>query len=131
MACHVTLRLGVIHAMEGRYHASIAWPIGKSSECFQGPLGVNPTACLEDARPLPPGAGMVPLSARACWQVVPFCLGLRAARQAHREDRALARLARHRHVAAHHARELAGDGEAEPGAAEALSGRGIGLTELL
>ena len=34
------------------------------------------------------------------------------ARQAHGEHRALARLARHRHVAAHHARELAGDGEA-------------------
>ena len=53
------------------------------------------------------------------------------ARQAHRKDRALARLARHGHVAAHHARELAGDGEAEPGAAESLSGRGIGLAELL
>jgi tripartite-type tricarboxylate transporter receptor subunit TctC len=37
-----------------------------------------------------------------------------AARQAHREHRALARLARYGHVAAHHARELAGDGEAEP-----------------
>ena len=34
-------------------------------------------------------------------------------------------------IAAHHARELAGDGEAEPGAAEALRGRGIGLGELL
>ena len=34
-------------------------------------------------------------------------------RQAHREDRALARLAGHGHVAAHHARELAGDGEAQ------------------
>src|SRR5262249_16240111 len=50
--------------------------------------------------------------------------------QADREDRALARLARHGHVAAHHARELAGDGKAEPRAAEALSGRGIGLAEL-
>src|SRR5215831_14112068 len=42
-------------------------------------------------------------------------LGCCAARQSHRKDRALARLARHRHVAAHHAGELAGDGEAEPG----------------
>src|SRR5215471_18288366 len=54
-----------------------------------------------------------------------------APRQSHGEHRAFALLARHRHVAAHHARELAGDGEAEPRAAEALSGCGIGLTELL
>src|SRR5262245_16059800 len=54
-----------------------------------------------------------------------------AAWQAHREHRALARFARHGHVAAHHARELAGDGKSETGAAEALSGRGIGLGELL
>src|SRR6266536_387119 len=54
-----------------------------------------------------------------------------AARQAHRKHRALAELARNRHVAAHHARELAGDGEAKPGAAEALRSRGIGLRELL
>src|SRR5262245_31111354 len=58
-------------------------------------------------------------------------LGCRAARQAHREHRALARLARHRHVAAHHARELARESKAEPSAAEALRGRGIGLAELL
>ena len=41
-------------------------------------------------------------------------LAVLAARQAHGEHRALARLARHRYVAAHHARELAGDGKAEP-----------------
>src|SRR5262249_19980069 len=40
-------------------------------------------------------------------------------------------LASHRHIAAHHACELAGDGEAKPGAAETLSGCGIGLAELL
>ena len=56
---------------------------------------------------------------------------LRATRQAYGEHRTLARVARHRHVAAHHARELAGDGKAEPRAAEALRGRGIGLAELL
>src|SRR5262249_15900746 len=39
--------------------------------------------------------------------------------------------ARHAHVAAHHARELAREGKAEPRAAEALSGCGIGLAELL
>src|SRR6516225_4324771 len=54
-----------------------------------------------------------------------------APRQAHGEHRALARLARHGHVTAHHARELAGDGKAEPGAAEALRGHPIGLTKLL
>src|SRR5215469_4032161 len=56
---------------------------------------------------------------------------LRAARQAEGEDRTLARLACHCHIAAHHARELAGEGKAEPGAAESLSGRGVGLRELL
>jgi len=35
------------------------------------------------------------------------------------------------HVAAHHARELAGDGKPEPGAAEVPRGRVIGLTEFL
>src|SRR5262245_44366254 len=54
-----------------------------------------------------------------------------AAGQTHRKDRTLARLARHGHVAAHHARELARERKAEPRAAEALSGRGIGLAELL
>ena len=54
-----------------------------------------------------------------------------AARQAHRKDRTFARLARHGHVAAHHARELAGEGETESRAAEALRGRSIGLAELL
>src|SRR6516164_4595069 len=29
VACHVTLRLGVIHAMEGSYHASIARSVPK------------------------------------------------------------------------------------------------------
>src|SRR5262245_16082350 len=56
-------------------------------------------------------------------------LGWRADRQAHREHRALARLARHRHVAAHHARKLARDGKAKPRSAELLRGRGIGLGE--
>src|SRR5262245_29111780 len=54
-----------------------------------------------------------------------------AARQAHRECRTLSRLARHGHVATHHARELAGDGKAQPGAAKVLSGRSVSLAELL
>src|SRR5215472_15181448 len=56
---------------------------------------------------------------------------LRAARQAEGEDRALARLACHGHIAAHHARELAGDGKAEPRPAIAPRGQGIGLGEVL
>src|SRR5215831_5522415 len=44
------------------------------------------------------------------------------ARQAHREHRTLSRLARHGHVAAHHARELAGDGQAESRPAVAARG---------
>jgi hypothetical protein len=51
----------------------------------------------------------------------------RAARQAHRKHGPLAQLARHGHVATHHARELAGDGEPEPGAAVAARGERIGL----
>jgi hypothetical protein len=46
------------------------------------------------------------------------------ARQPHRKHR-------DGYVAAHHARELARDGEPEPSAPEALRGRGIGLAELL
>src|SRR5262245_65994655 len=54
-----------------------------------------------------------------------------ASRQAHREHRPFARLARHRHVAAHHSRELAREGKSETRAAEALRGHPIGLAELL
>ena len=50
-------------------------------------------------------------------------LGARAARQPHCKSRAFARLARHCHVAAHHAGELAANGNAETGAAEALRRR--------
>src|SRR5262249_33253271 len=52
------------------------------------------------------------------------------ARQTHRKHRALAQFARHGYVAAHQARELAGDGKAESRAPETLRGRGIGLAEL-
>jgi hypothetical protein len=54
-----------------------------------------------------------------------------AVRQPHGKHRALAQFACHGHVAAHHARELAGDGKAKAGAAEALRCRGINLGELL
>src|SRR5262249_28514172 len=74
------------------------------------------------------------LASRRRWDLMGWRLtasAFRAARQAHCKDRALARLARHRHVAAHHARELAREGKAKPRAAEALGSRGIGLAELL
>ena len=58
-------------------------------------------------------------------------LCVRAPRQPRDEHRALADLARNRHIAAHQARELTGDGKAEPGAAELLRGCGVGLAELL
>ena len=51
--------------------------------------------------------------------------------EAHRKHRALAWLAHYGHIATHHARELAGDGKAQPGAAKVLRRRGIGLAELL
>jgi hypothetical protein len=50
-----------------------------------------------------------------------------AARQAHREYRTFTWLARHGHVATHHARELARDGKTKAGPAKLLRGRGIGL----
>ena len=50
-------------------------------------------------------------------------------RQAHRKHRALARLARHGHVAAHHACEPAADGEAQASAAKFPSGQRVGLSE--
>src|SRR5262249_50046086 len=74
------------------------------------------------------------LASRRRWDLMGWRLtasAFRAARQAHCKDRALARLARHRHVAAHRARELAREGKAKPRAAEALGSRGIGLVELL
>jgi hypothetical protein len=59
---------------------------------------------------------------------VPFRLCRRADWQAHRKHRAFARAARHGHVAAHHAGELARDGKPEAGAAKALRGRSIDMT---
>src|SRR6266567_6809957 len=58
-------------------------------------------------------------------------LWCRAARQAHREHRSLARLARHRHIATHHACELAREGKAKPGPPVAARGQGIRLGEFL
>src|SRR6476661_1603964 len=57
--------------------------------------------------------------------------GCGAPRQAHREDRTLARLACHGYIAAHHAREFARQRKAETRAAKLLRGRGISLAELL
>src|SRR6516164_2780405 len=59
------------------------------------------------------------------------CSGIGTDRQTHYKHRTFAQFARRRHIATHHARELAGDGEAETGAAEALRGRGLGLAECL
>src|SRR5215470_19196644 len=59
------------------------------------------------------------------------CSGFCTDRQTHYKHRTFAQFARRRHIATHHARELAGDGEAETGAAEALRGRGIDLAEFL
>src|SRR5262249_18099797 len=62
-------------------------------------------------------------------QIMGLCVP--ATRQAHRKYCSLPWLARHSPVATHHARELAREGKAEPGAAEALRRGGIGLAELL
>src|SRR5262249_45179251 len=58
-------------------------------------------------------------------------LGCCAAWQPNGEHRALARLARHRHVATHHARELARDGKPEPCPAVAAGPHGVRLGEIL
>src|SRR5262245_46484661 len=64
-------------------------------------------------------------------EIIPHCAGQDGAQPGRRTVNTEPLLARHGHVTAHHARELAGDGEAETGAAEAPRGRGIGLAELL
>src|SRR5262249_15089008 len=58
-------------------------------------------------------------------------LAVGASGQSHRKHRAFARLARHRHIPTHHARELAGDGKAESSSAVAARCEGIGLGEVL
>src|SRR5262249_42721910 len=64
-----------------------------------------------------------------------FCLwlwlGCCAAWQPHRKHRALARLACHGHVAAHHARELAGESKSQPRPTIAACGQRICLGEVL
>jgi hypothetical protein len=60
-----------------------------------------------------------------------LCVGIRPAGQAHRKDRTFVRLARHGHVAAHHASELAREGKAEPRPAVTARGQGIRLSEFL
>src|SRR5262249_7513480 len=61
---------------------------------------------------------------RPCWP------GWRPPPHPHHQPRTLDLFACHGHIAAHHARELAGDGKAETRAAEVLRGRGISLGEL-
>src|SRR5262249_47420864 len=58
-------------------------------------------------------------------------LAIAAPRQAHGEHRALAVLAGDSHIAAHHARELAREGKAEPRSTVAARNERIGLGELL
>src|SRR5262249_59386199 len=65
------------------------------------------------------------------WPLSDGCRFFESDRQAHGKDRTFTRLARDRHVAAHQARELAGNGKAETRAPETLCSRGIGLAELL
>src|SRR5215470_13522762 len=81
------------------------------------------------ARPSRPAAGVIAPSASACR--LKCRLSGSTARQPHGKHRTLARLARHRHIAPHHARKLASDCKAEARAAEVLSSRGIGLAEFL
>src|SRR5262249_4689709 len=87
----------------------------KGRKCTRLSATHRPSTNPAARRRLLPDAGTV--GAATSWRLAP--------RQAHGEHRAFALLARHGHVTAHHTRELAGDGKAEPRAAEALSGRSI------
>src|SRR5215468_7704973 len=85
-----------------------------------------------DIRPMPAFMSTSARTARSqTFRFFRLWLGCCAAWQTHGEHRALARLARHGHVAAHHARELARDGKAEARPAVAARGEGIGLGEIL
>src|SRR6476469_10335144 len=84
------------------------------SYLFKSLIGATPETCAQS---------------RFCRS--PPTLTLRANRQAHREHRPLARLACQCHVAAHHARELAREGKAEPRPAVAARGERIRLGEFL
>ena len=60
-----------------------------------------------------PTLPLIPMS-KAVTSFILFCLGVRTAWQTDGKDRTLARLARHHHVSAHHARELAGNNRPRP-----------------
>src|SRR5262245_39819554 len=63
----------------------------------------------------------------AVQQILVLGLDITAPRQAHCKHRTFAQLARHDHIAAHHARELARDCKAEASAAKTLRGGRFGL----
>jgi hypothetical protein len=93
----------------------------RSTAAFGGDPDIEPTS--PNDRVWTPGRTLISvLQPRLCSHV---------AGQAHREHRALARLARHRHVAAHHARELPRERKAESGSAVASRGQGVRLGEIL
>src|SRR5262249_6706634 len=95
----------------------------RQSRCTVGPLYSFASCC--------PTAAIARQEAMFHVCVCVWSVCIRTARQAHREHRTFALLARHGHIATHHARELAREGKAKSRAAEVLSGRGIGLAELL
>src|SRR6516165_11394095 len=88
-----------------------------------------PPAASSHADPAPKEDTRSPVSVGTVCEIL--SLRFRAHWQTHRKHRALARLARHGHVAPHHARELAREGKAEPRPAIAPRGQGIGLGEVL
>jgi hypothetical protein len=64
-------------------------------------------------------------------QLFGSCSAIASPRQAHREHRAFTRLAGHRYIAAHQARELAGYRQSQACAAILLGRRCLGLGEFL
>src|SRR5262249_20024578 len=106
-------------------HGKLAQRVPERSPCTTG-QGATSSRCSAAGRRR--GRSRRARSSPAGWWLRLCC---RATRQAHREHRPFARLARHGHVSAHHARELAREGKAEPRPAVAARGQGIWLGEVL
>src|SRR6516165_12481561 len=121
-----------------RFPTPASPPRGPRRSCFPSVISESTSWPAHAAAMAPDGFGRVRAAELGRSRAVGNLRGrlergsrLTAARQAHREYRTLARFARHGHVPAHHARELAGDGKAEPRTAVAPRRQGIALGEIL
>jgi hypothetical protein len=107
----------------GLFNAALACGLVKDdgADSVRATIASGATAGLQQPRPVPERTPTVTTikpetlaALMAAGTTRPPPLGLRAGWQAHCKDRALAGLARHRHIAAHHAGELAPGGRPSP-----------------